>query len=52
MSGYDDRPEGLSFEHDVKPPFRERDRDSMFAKFDLWEREPPSINFWIGKPIS
>ena len=29
----------LSFEQDVKPLFRERDRESMLsvAKFDLWE---------------
>jgi hypothetical protein len=52
MSGYDARPEGLSFEHDLKPLFRERDRDSMLAKVDPWKREPASINFWIGKSIS
>jgi hypothetical protein len=31
----------LSFERDVKPLFRERDRGSMVsvAKFDLWSRD-------------
>ena len=31
----------LSFEQDVKPLFRERDRSAMLnvAKFDLWKRE-------------
>ena len=33
--------ERLSFEQDVKPLFRERDRSTMLnvAKFDLWERD-------------
>jgi hypothetical protein len=33
--------EELSFERDVKPLFRERDRGSMLnvATFDLWERD-------------
>ena len=33
--------ETLSFERDVKPLFRERDRGAMLsvAKFDLWERD-------------
>ena len=33
--------DGPSFERDVKPLFRERDRGSMLevAKFDLWERD-------------
>jgi hypothetical protein len=32
---------GVSFERDVRPLFRERDRGAMLgvAKFDLWERE-------------
>jgi hypothetical protein len=32
---------GLSFEQDIKPLFRERDRSSMLnvAKFDLWKHE-------------
>ena len=29
MSGQPDSPAGLSFERDVRPMFRERDRDSM-----------------------
>ena len=33
--------ERLSFEQDVKPLFRERDRSTMLGlrKFDLWKRE-------------
>jgi hypothetical protein len=33
--------QGLSFESDLKPLFRERDRTTMLqvAKFDLWERD-------------
>jgi hypothetical protein len=27
---------GLSFEADIKPLFREKDRDSMRRAFDLW----------------
>lgn len=32
---------GMSFERDVRPLFRERDRGSMLrvAQFDLWKRE-------------
>jgi hypothetical protein len=30
----DDEPFG--FERDIKPLFRERDRDSMISQFDLW----------------
>jgi hypothetical protein len=29
----------LSFEKDVRPLFRERDRGSMRGKFDLWSRD-------------
>jgi hypothetical protein len=29
-------PAGLSFEHDVRPLFREKDRSSMLKHFDLW----------------
>jgi len=28
-----------SFEQDIKPVFRERDRQSMISKFDLWSYE-------------
>ena len=28
--------ETISFGRDIKPLFRERDRDSMSSKFDLW----------------
>jgi len=33
--------DGLSFERDLKPLFRERDRATMLsvAKFDLWKRD-------------
>jgi hypothetical protein len=32
----------MSFETDVKPMFRERDRDSMRARFDLWSYDDVS----------
>ena len=28
--------ERLSFDQDIKPLFRDKDRDSMISKFDLW----------------
>jgi hypothetical protein len=33
--------DGMSFERDVRPLFRERDRGAMLgvAEFDLWKRE-------------
>ncbi|MDX6525529.1 MAG: hypothetical protein QOI43_1040 [Gaiellales bacterium] len=34
--------EPLSFETDVKPLFRQRDRDSMQPHFDLWSRDEVS----------
>jgi hypothetical protein len=34
-----DPDEPLSFEGDIKPLFRERDRDSMRSAFDLWSRD-------------
>ena len=34
----------VSFEADVRPLFRERDRDSMSFAFDLWSREDVSVN--------
>jgi hypothetical protein len=36
MTGQPDSPAGLSFERDVRPIFREKDRDSMLKRFDLW----------------
>ena len=38
--------EGLSFENDLKPLFRERDRTTMLsvASFDLWERDDVASN--------
>jgi hypothetical protein len=37
---------GLSFEHDLKPLFRERDRTTMLsvANFDLWKRDDVADN--------
>jgi len=34
----------VSFEHDVKPLFRERDRGSMSSRFDLWSYDDVSAN--------
>ena len=31
--------EPISFEQDIKPLFRERDRESMKQAFDLWSRD-------------
>jgi hypothetical protein len=36
MTGQPDSPAALSFEQDVRPMFREKDRDSMLKRFDLW----------------
>jgi len=36
--------EPVSFETDVKPLFRERDRESMEFAFDLWSRDDVSEN--------
>ena len=36
MTGQPDPPSGLSFQRDVRPMFREKDRDSMRRAFDLW----------------
>ncbi len=41
MSGSDRH---MSFAVDVKPLFRERDRDSMASKFDLWSRDDVSAH--------
>jgi hypothetical protein len=30
---------GISFERDIKPLFRERDRESMKRAFDLWSHD-------------
>jgi hypothetical protein len=32
----------VSYEAEIKPLFRERDRDSMSSAFDLWSREDVS----------
>ena len=34
----------LSYENDVKPLFRERDRESMRSSFDLWSHDDVSSN--------
>lgn len=36
--------EPVSFERDVKPLFRERDRGSMSSHFDLWSYDDVSAN--------
>jgi hypothetical protein len=36
MTGQPDPPAGLGFERDVRPMFRQKDRDSMLRAFDLW----------------
>ena len=36
--------EPVSFENDVKPMFRERDRSSMEFAFDLWDHDDVSQN--------
>jgi hypothetical protein len=36
MTGQPESTAGPSFEHDVRPLFREKDRDSMLKAFDLW----------------
>jgi hypothetical protein len=38
MTSQPDSAAGLSFERDVRPLFREKDRDSMRRAFDLWSR--------------
>jgi len=38
----DDADEPVSFETDIKPLFRERDRESMQRAFDLWSHEDVS----------
>lgn len=34
----------VGFERDVKPMFRERDRESMLRRFDLWSYEDVRAN--------
>jgi hypothetical protein len=36
--------DGLSFETDIKPLFRERDRNSMRRSFDLWSYDDVAEN--------
>jgi hypothetical protein len=40
----DSERDGLRFDHDVKPLFRERDRGAMLARFDLWQRDDVAEN--------
>jgi hypothetical protein len=44
MTSQPDSPAGPSFEHDVRPLFREKDRDSMLKRFDLWSRSDVQAN--------
>lgn len=34
----------LSFERDIRPLFREKDREAMEGAFDLWDHEDVSAN--------
>jgi hypothetical protein len=34
----------LSFESDIKPLFREKDREAMEGAFDLWDHDDVSAN--------
>jgi hypothetical protein len=34
----------LSFETDIRPLFRETDRESMLESFDLWDRDAVAAN--------
>jgi hypothetical protein len=36
--------EPISFEQDIKPLFREHDRESMKSAFDLWSRDDVAQN--------
>ena len=36
--------QGISFEADIKPLFREKDRNSMRSAFDLWSYDDVSAN--------
>jgi hypothetical protein len=36
--------EPVGFDEDIKPLFRERDRDSMLFAFDLWSLDDVSTN--------
>jgi hypothetical protein len=44
MTSQPDQSAGLSFERDVRPMFRERDRDSMLKRFDLWSHSDVEAN--------
>jgi hypothetical protein len=44
MTNRPDQSAGLSFERDVRPMFRERDRDSMLKRFDLWSHSDVEAN--------
>ena len=34
----------LSFENDIRPPFRDRDRGAMRRRFDLWSADDVRAN--------
>jgi hypothetical protein len=44
MTDQPDSPAGLSFERDVRPLFRQKDRDSMLKAFDLWSRSDVQVH--------
>jgi hypothetical protein len=44
MEGTSGQPSTLSFEKDIRPLFRERDRGSMRDKFDLWSQDEVAQN--------
>jgi len=39
MTGQPDSSAGPSFERDVRPLFRDKDRESMLRAFDLWSHD-------------
>jgi hypothetical protein len=34
----------MTFEHDIRPLFRERDREAMKRRFDLWSYDDVRVN--------
>jgi hypothetical protein len=44
MTDQPDSPAAPSFERDIRPLFREKDRDSMLKRFDLWSYSDVQAN--------
>ena len=44
MTGTPTEGESVSFDQDIKPLFRSRDRESMQRRFDLWSYDDVSTN--------